>query len=98
LALLRAVSTADAFTAELAVDLSGRDQVGDLLDSFGHDTSLPSVVGGPPTTYRVGAENRVTSCDLHILVDEAAESVSAEHADGRPATWRGVACGRALIQ
>jgi GUN4-like/TIR domain len=31
----------------------------------------------------VGAENRVTLCDLQVLVDEAAEPVSPEHADGR---------------
>ena len=53
LALLRAVSTADPITAELAVELSGRDHAGDLLDSFGHDTSLLSVVGGQPKTYRI---------------------------------------------
>jgi hypothetical protein len=43
------------------------------------------------TNYQlpVGAENRVTSCDLHILVYEAAEPVSSEHADARPRTWRG---------
>ncbi len=46
----------------------------------------------------VGAENRVTSCDLQVLVDEAAESVSSEHADARSGTWWGVACGRALVQ
>jgi hypothetical protein len=31
-------------------------------------------------------------------MDEAAEPVSSEHAGGRPRTWRGAACGRALIQ
>ena len=50
-------------------------------------------VGAP-----VGAENRVTSCDMQVLVDEAAEPVSSEHADGRPRTRRGAACGRALIE
>jgi hypothetical protein len=29
----------------------------------------------------VGAENYVTSCDLGIFVDQAAESVPPEHAD-----------------
>jgi hypothetical protein len=37
-------------------------------------------------------------CDLQVLVDEAAEPVSSEHADARFGTWRGVACGRSLIQ
>jgi hypothetical protein len=46
----------------------------------------------------VGAENRVTSCDMQVLVDEAAEPVSSEHAVGRPRTRRGAACGRALIE
>ena len=46
----------------------------------------------------VGAENWVTSCDLQVLVDEAAEPVPSEHADGRPGTWRRVACGRAPVQ
>jgi hypothetical protein len=32
-----------------------------------------------PRTFseRVGAENPVTSCDLHVFVDEAAEPVSS---------------------
>ena len=38
LTLLRAISTADPISAELAVELSGRDDAGDLLDSVGHDT------------------------------------------------------------
>jgi hypothetical protein len=46
----------------------------------------------------VGAENLVTSCDLHVLVYEAAEPVSSEDPDGRPGMRRGVACGRALVQ
>jgi hypothetical protein len=46
----------------------------------------------------VGAEYRVTLCDLQVLVDEAAEPISSEHADGRPGTWRDAACGRSLIQ
>ena len=40
----------------------------------------------------------VTSRCPHILVDEAAEPVSSEHADARSGTRRGVACGRALVQ
>jgi len=31
-------------------------------------------------------------------MDETAESVSSEHADGRPGTWRVSACGRPLIE
>ena len=50
------------------------------------------------TRQLVGAENRVTLCDMQVLVDEAAEPVSSEHAGGRPRTWRGAASGRALIQ
>ena len=32
---------------------------------------------------RVGAENPVTSRDVHVLVEEAAEPVSSEHVNGR---------------
>jgi hypothetical protein len=46
----------------------------------------------------VGAENRVTSCDLRVLVHEAAESILSKHAGGRAGTWRVAGCGRALIQ
>jgi hypothetical protein len=44
------------------------------------------------------AENRVTSCDLQLLVDDAAEPVSSEHADACPRTRLCAACGRALVQ
>ena len=54
--------------------------------------------GPPPPASLWVPRTLVTSCDLHVLVDEAAEPVSSEHADGRPGAWRGVACGRALIQ
>ena len=37
-------------------------------------------------------------CDLQVLVDEAAEPVSSEHADARSGTRRRAACGRALVQ
>src|SRR5215212_6405439 len=50
------------------------------------------------TSYRVGAENWVTSCDLQVFVDEAAEPVPSEHANARPGTWRGVGGGWALVQ
>ena len=47
---------------------------------------------------RVCAENLVTSCDLHVFVDEAAEPVSSEGSDGCARTWRGAARGWALIE
>ena len=47
---------------------------------------------------RVGAENPVTSCDVHVLVEEAAEPVSPEDVDGGAGGSRGVAHGRALMQ
>ena len=50
-----------------------------------------------PHVDGVGAENPVTSCDLDVLVEEAAKPISSEYADGRSGTWWGVACGRALI-
>ena len=35
-----------------------------------------------PSREPVGAENPVTSCDLHILVYEAAEPISSQRPDG----------------
>jgi hypothetical protein len=32
----------------------------------------------PPAERRVGAGNSVTSCDLHVLVCEATESISSQ--------------------
>lgn len=46
----------------------------------------------------MGAENPVTSCDLHVFVYEAAESVSSQWPSGRAGAWGSVACGRVLIQ
>ena len=46
----------------------------------------------------VGAENAVTSCDLHILVYEAAEPVSSKRSDGRTGARRSAACGWLLMQ
>ena len=46
----------------------------------------------------VGAGNPVTSRDLHVLVEEAAEPVSSEHVDRWPGGSRAVVHGRALMQ
>jgi hypothetical protein len=45
----------------------------------------------------MGAENPVLSCDLDILVDEAAESVSSQWPDDRCGSWSSAALGRALL-
>jgi hypothetical protein len=45
----------------------------------------------------VGAENVVTARDLQVLVQEAAESILSEHADGQPGTWWDAACECALM-
>ena len=47
---------------------------------------------------RVGAENPVTSCDLHVLVHETAESVASEGLDDRAGGRRSAAGGRVLIE
>ena len=47
---------------------------------------------------RVGAENAVTSCDLHVLVHETAESVSSQQPNRRTGGWGSAACGRVLMQ
>jgi hypothetical protein len=46
----------------------------------------------------VGAENPVTSRDLQILVEEAAEPVASQRPDDRSGGWWDTARGRALIQ
>jgi hypothetical protein len=46
----------------------------------------------------VGAENAVTSCDLHILVYETAESDASEWLDSRAGGWGSVAGGRMLVE
>ena len=38
--------------------------------------------------WRVGTKNAVTSCDLHILVHETAQSVASQRPDCRPAPER----------
>jgi len=48
--------------------------------------------------HLVGAENPVTSCDLDVLVKEAAEPVSSERPDDDCGTWSTTALGRALMQ
>jgi hypothetical protein len=46
----------------------------------------------------VGAENPVTSCDVHVFVYEAAEPVPSQWPDRRAGVWGSVACGRVLTQ
>jgi hypothetical protein len=46
----------------------------------------------------VGAENSVTSCDLHILVDEAAEPIPSQWPNCRAGAWGSAAGGRLLMQ
>jgi hypothetical protein len=49
-------------------------------------------------SWPVGAENPVMSCDLHVLVEEAAEPVSSQGPDGLSRAWGSGACGWALVQ
>jgi len=46
----------------------------------------------------VGADKPVMSCDLDVLVEEAAKPVSSKHVDGCFGGSRGVIYGRALMQ
>lgn len=47
----------------------------------------------------MGADNHVTSCDLGVFVDQAAESVAPQHADARTFCGRiGSSDGRILLQ
>ena len=54
--------------------------------------------GPSPGESPVGAENAVTSCDLHVLVHETAEPVASEGLDGRAGGRGSRPCGRALIK
>src|SRR6185312_8128819 len=45
----------------------------------------------------VGAENTVTSCDLHVLVYQAAESISSQRPECSSGRRGSGACGRLLI-
>jgi len=51
-----------------------------------------------PDPDPVGAENAVMSCDLHILVYQAAESISSQRPEWRSGRWGSGACGRLLMQ
>ena len=46
----------------------------------------------------VGAENPVTSCDVHVLIYESAESVSSQRPDCRAGGWGSGACRRVLVE
>ena len=46
----------------------------------------------------VSAGNTDTSCDLHVLVHEAAESISSQRPECSTGRWGSGACGRLLIQ
>ena len=46
----------------------------------------------------VGVENPVTSCDLHVLVYEAAEPAPSQRPDSRCGGRGSGACGRTLMQ
>ena len=46
----------------------------------------------------MGAENAVMSCDLHILVYQAAESISSQRPDCSSGRRGSGACGRLLMQ
>jgi hypothetical protein len=56
-------------------------------------TPITGLVADP-----VAAENPVTSCDLYVLVKEAAEPVSSERPYDDCGTWSNTALGRALMQ
>ena len=54
--------------------------------------------GAPTDGWGVGAENPVTSCDLHVLVYQAAESISSHRPECSSRRWGSGACGRLLMQ
>ena len=50
------------------------------------------------TDERVGAENSVTSRDLHVLVYETTKAISSQRPNGRVGRWASAACGRMLTE
>jgi len=46
----------------------------------------------------VGAEISDTSCDVHVLVDEAAEAIASQRPDGRAGAWGIGSGGRLLLE
>jgi hypothetical protein len=67
--------------------------------SYSHAEALFKEASGGATLHHVGAGNYVTSCDLGVFVDQAAEAVPAQNAYtacfGR---WMCAPCGRVLLQ
>jgi hypothetical protein len=63
-----------------------------IAGSIGH-SAVGSGGGRVAGAVGVGAENPVTSSDLHIFVDDAAEPVSSLRPESRPGTWRSGARG-----
>ena len=53
---------------------------------------------GHPDPDRVGVENVVTSCDLHVLVHETAEPVASEWLDSRAGRRGSGTGGRMLVK
>ena len=46
----------------------------------------------------MGAEISDTSCDVHVLVDEAAEAIASQRPDGRAGAWGIGSGGRLLLE
>ena len=56
------------------------------------------MLGDLPCHHPVGADNSVTSCDVHILVHEAAEPISSERPNNRFGGRGSAAGGRVLTR
>jgi len=63
-----------------------------------HSGPTSSAPAGSSNPSPVGAENAVTSCDLHVLVHETAEPVASEGLDDRAGGRGSAAGGRVLIK
>jgi hypothetical protein len=46
----------------------------------------------------VGAENSDASCDVQVLMDEAAEAIASQRPDGRAGAWGSGPGGRLLVE
>ena len=77
----------------------GRRPLTVALVNSSRPASWPGGSGLPEFQHRVGADNLVTSCDLGIFMDQAAEPVPAQNPDICAwSRWLRVPGRRALVQ
>ncbi|MHA6795521.1 LuxR C-terminal-related transcriptional regulator [Pseudonocardia bannensis] len=82
--LLSVTSVCDGLSPELAAELTGRDDAGELLDALARSTSL--VVRGPPPRSDVYRTRTLLRSYLRAYMDRQRPTLVAD-LDGRAADW-----------